>query len=79
MLVYRDGRTLGTIGGGCCGESEVRLQALNVIDDGTPSVYGVSMSADIAAAEGMSCGGNLEVFIEPVSTFTGAFNGNNNR
>ncbi len=79
MLVYRDGRTLGTIGGGCCGESEVRLQALNVIDDGTPSVYGVSMTADIAAAEGMSCGGNLEVFIEPVSTFTGAFNGNNNR
>lgn len=74
MLVYRDGRTLGTIGGGCCGESEVRLQALNVIDDGVPRVHRVSMTADIAAAEGMSCGGTLEVFIEPVTTFAGIFN-----
>ncbi len=75
MLVYRDGRTLGTIGGGCCGESEVRLQAINVIDDGTPRVHRISMTADIAAAEGMSCGGTLEVFIEPVITFAKVFNG----
>ncbi len=74
MLVYRDGRTLGTIGGGCCGESEVRLQALDVIDEGVPRVHRVSMTADIAAAEGMSCGGTLEVFIEPVTTFAGIFN-----
>ena len=74
MLIYRDGRTLGTIGGGCCGESEVRLQALNVIDDGIPRVHRISMTADIAAAEGMSCGGTLEVFIEPVITFAKAFN-----
>ena len=32
------------------------------------------MTADIAAAEGMSCGGTLEVFIEPVTTFAGIFN-----
>lgn len=75
MLVYRDGRTLGTIGGGCCGESEVRLQAMNVIDDGMPRVHRISMTADVAAAEGMSCGGSLEVFIEPVTTFAGVFNG----
>ncbi len=75
MLIYRDGRTLGTIGGGCCGESEVRLQAMNVIDDGIPRVHRISMTADIAAAEGMSCGGTLEVFIEPVTTFARVFNG----
>lgn len=74
MLVYRDGRTLGTIGGGCCGESEVRLQAMDVIDDGIPRVHKISMTADIAAAEGMSCGGTLEVFIEPVTKFAGLFN-----
>jgi xanthine dehydrogenase accessory factor len=75
MLIYRDGRTLGTIGGGCCGESEVRLQALNVIDDGIPRVHRISMTANIAAAEGMSCGGTLEVFIEPVTTFAKVLNG----
>lgn len=74
MLIYRDGRTLGTIGGGC-GESEVRLQALNVIDDGQARVHKVSLTADIAAAEGMACGGTMEVFIEPVTMFVKAFAG----
>lgn len=73
MIVYRDGRTLGTIGGGCCGESEVRLQAISVIDEGIPRVHRISMTADIAAAEGMSCGGTLEVFIEPVNKFAEVF------
>ncbi len=73
MLVYRDGRTVGTIGGGCCGESEVRVQALSVIDDQAPCIHKISMTADVAAAEGMSCGGTLEVFIEPVTTFAEAF------
>lgn len=75
MLVYRDGRTVGTIGGGCCGESEVRVQALSVIDEETPRIHRISMTADVAAAEGMSCGGTLEVFIEPVTTFAEAFKG----
>lgn len=74
MLIYRDGRILGTIGGGC-GESEVRLQALNVIDDKLPRVHKVSLTADIAAAEGMACGGTMEVFIEPVISFVKVFDG----
>lgn len=74
MLIYRDGRTLGTIGGGC-GESEVLLQALNVIDDGQARVHKVSLTVDIAAAEGMACGGTMEVFIEPVTMFVKAFDG----
>lgn len=73
MIVYRDGRMLGTIGGGCCGESEVRLQAISVIDEGIPRVHRISMTADIAAAEGMSCGGTLEVFMEPVNKFAEVF------
>jgi xanthine dehydrogenase accessory factor len=74
MLIYRDGRILGTIGGGC-GESEVRLQALSVIDSGKPHVHRVSLTADIAAAEGMACGGTMEVFIEPVTMFAKVFDG----
>lgn len=64
MLVYRDGRTFGTVGGGC-GESEIRREAINVIDEGAPKTYRVSLTADTAAAEGMVCGGVMEVFIEP--------------
>lgn len=69
MLIYRDGRILGTIGGGL-GESQVRQQAFNVIDSGKPQKYKVSMNADIAARDGMACGGNMEVFIEPAALFT---------
>lgn len=69
MLIYRDGQTHGTIGGGCA-EAEVRLAALTVIDEEKPDICKVSLSADIAALEGMACGGVLEVFIDPVKTFT---------
>jgi len=74
MLIFRDGQTQGTIGGGCA-ESEVRLEALNVIDKDKSCIHKVSMSADIAALEGMACGGMLEVFIEPVKNFSRAING----
>jgi len=74
MLVYGDGRTLGTIGGGC-GESEVRMAALSVIDENFPRMHKVSLSADTAASEGMVCGGRMEVFIEPVGMYKSALNG----
>lgn len=74
MLVYSDGRICGTIGGGY-GEHEVRMQAINVMNDYLPSFYKVSMDADIAAGDGMICGGAIEVFIEPVSVYAGIFYG----
>ncbi|MCL5935418.1 MAG: XdhC family protein [Firmicutes bacterium] len=67
MLVFRDGGVFGTIGGGC-GESEVRREALNVIDENSPRIYKLSLDADTAAMEGMVCGGAVEVFIEPVNS-----------
>jgi len=68
MLIYGDGDIWGTIGGGR-GESEVRLAALGVIDEVKPRLHRVSMNTGPAALGGMSCGGTMEVFIEPVSTF----------
>ncbi|MFZ5633308.1 MAG: XdhC family protein [Bacillota bacterium] len=72
MLVYRDGRTFGTVGGGC-GESEVRREAFNVIDEASPRLYKVSLDADTAAAGGMVCGGVMEIFIEPAESVAGVF------
>lgn len=66
MVICPDGRTLGTIGGGCS-EGEVKARARIVIDTGIPVLHHVSMVGDIAADEGMVCGGKMDVYIERVS------------
>lgn len=63
MLVLADGRTFGTIGGGC-GEAEVRREALNVLFTGVSGKHLVNMTNDLAAEEGMVCGGIMEVFLD---------------
>lgn len=63
MLILPDGKSLGTIGGGC-GEAEVRRQALMVLDDNRSQLYTVNMVNEVAADEGMVCGGVMEVFIQ---------------
>ena len=65
VLFYRDGRTAGTIGGGC-GEAEVRRQAFRVIETGEVALLNVNLTHDIAEEDGMVCGGIMEVFIEPL-------------
>lgn len=63
MLVFADGSTVGTIGGGC-GEAEARREALNVLAAYTPKIYYLNMTADIAQDEGMVCGGIMGLFID---------------
>ncbi|MCL6638611.1 MAG: XdhC family protein [Firmicutes bacterium] len=65
MLIFRDGRTLGTIGGGCV-EGEVIRKALDVFDSGAPVLFQYYLDSDVAAGEGMACGGAMEVFLAPV-------------
>ncbi|MDP4126925.1 MAG: XdhC family protein [Bacillota bacterium] len=64
-LFYRDGRTVGTIGGGC-GEAEAKRLALMVMESGIPIVVEVNLTHDVAEADGMVCGGVMEIFIEPL-------------
>jgi len=63
MLIMPDGRSFGTIGGGC-GEAEVRREALNALDENSSTLYTVTMLNEVAADEGMVCGGIMEVFIQ---------------
>jgi len=63
MLVFADGRTIGTIGGGC-GEAEGRREALNVLETHCSKIYYLNMTADIAQEEGMVCGGIMGLFID---------------
>jgi xanthine dehydrogenase accessory factor len=64
MLVYPDGRLLGTIGGGEM-ESRVIEVALQVIRDGKPRLVEYSLT-DTERGDPGVCGGQMEVYVEPV-------------
>lgn len=63
MLIFPDGRIVGTIGGGCA-EADVRRWALTAMDDNQSGIRRVSMVNETAAEEGMVCGGTMDVFIQ---------------
>ncbi len=63
MLVWPDGRTMGSIGGGCS-EGAVIRTAIDIIRDEGYKIQDVDMTGDIAEDEGMVCGGVMQVLIE---------------
>jgi xanthine dehydrogenase accessory factor len=67
MLVEPDGTIAGTIGGGSL-EAQVIAEAIKVIKQGKPKRLHMSLTAKEAGEAGMICGGDMEVFIEPILT-----------
>ena len=65
MLVREDGSILGTIGGGCV-EAEVRHAAREVLESETPRYLTFKLDMDAAYESGLICGGQLDVYIEPI-------------
>jgi xanthine dehydrogenase accessory factor len=65
LLVREDGSMTGTIGGGCV-EAEVWTAAREVIETEKPRHLNFSLGQDAAYDNGLICGGQLNVFIEPV-------------
>ena len=65
MLVYSDGRTVGTIGGGCY-ENEAFWKAREAITNRKPVTMKFELNDDFAQETGLVCGGQMEVFVEPV-------------
>jgi xanthine dehydrogenase accessory factor len=65
MLVREDGSLVGTIGGGCV-EAEVWNAAREVIESGKPRHLNFSLGQDAAYDNGLICGGQLNIFVEPV-------------
>lgn len=63
MLVYQDGRILGSIGGGCS-EAAVIGEARHMIGSQTFKVVDIDLTGDMAEEEGMVCGGVMTVLIE---------------
>lgn len=66
MLVSADGAVLGSLSGGCV-EGAVVAAALESMDDGAARLETFGFSSDDAFAAGLTCGGELEVHIEPAN------------
>ena len=65
MLVHSDGRIVGTIGGGCY-ENEALWKAREVIKTRKPCTVRYELADDFAAESGLICGGQMEIFVEPI-------------
>lgn len=72
LLVREDGSMVGTIGGGCV-EAEVWNAAREVIATEKPRHMHFSLGQDAAYDNGLICGGQLDVFVEPVVPQPAAF------
>jgi len=62
MLVFEDGTQVGTIGGGAV-EHDITRVALETIATGRPARYDANLTRDL----GMCCGGQMSVYIEPIT------------
>jgi len=65
LLVRDDGAMAGTIGGGCL-EADVWQQARRVMRTGVPKLLHFALNHDAAAETGLTCGGNVDIFVEAI-------------
>jgi xanthine dehydrogenase accessory factor len=65
MLVFADGRIVGTIGGGCY-ENDAFWKAREAITSRKPQLVHYELSDDFAQETGLICGGQMDVYIEPI-------------
>jgi len=65
MLVFADGRIVGTIGGGCY-ENDAFWKAREAITNRRPQLVHYELSDDFAQETGLICGGQMDVYIEPI-------------
>ena len=66
LLVRKDGTATGTLGGGCV-EADVWAEAKTILEEkGGPQVRRFLLNEDIAAKDGLVCGGTMEILIDPM-------------
>lgn len=65
MAVSDDGGVAGSVSGGCV-EGAVVEEARAVLASGVPKLLHFGVSHEEAWAVGLSCGGKIDVFVEPL-------------
>ncbi|MCW2550490.1 MAG: xanthine and dehydrogenase maturation factor, XdhC/CoxF family [Mycobacterium sp.] len=69
MVVSPDGSVAGSVSGGCV-EAAVYELAREVVQTGRPQLQRYGITDDDAFAVGLTCGGIIDIFAEPVSRAT---------
>jgi xanthine dehydrogenase accessory factor len=65
MAVNEDGEVAGSVSGGCV-EGAVVTEALQILETGDRRVVTFGFSDDDAFSVGLTCGGTIHLFIEPL-------------
>ena len=65
MAVADDGEVAGSVSGGCV-EAAVVTEALEVLEKGDRRMVSFGYNDDEAFADGLTCGGTVHLFIEPL-------------
>ena len=67
MLVFPDGRQIGTLGGGCV-EAEVKQRSLRSFEDLQPTVMTFQLDDNYGWDDGLICGGRMTMLVDPVQS-----------
>ncbi len=65
MAISASGKIAGSVSGGCV-ESAVVEEAMNVLRSGTPTIVRYGINKNMMWDVGLSCGGAIDVFIQPL-------------
>ena len=66
LVIDAEGRFLGSVSGGCV-EGDVLTEAVDVIGDGKPRMLDFGVADETAWRGGLSCGGRIRVYVEPIT------------
>ena len=65
LVIDSEGNFLGSVSGGCV-EGAVVAEAIDVIGSGQPKMLEFGVADESAWQVGLSCGGNIRVFVEKI-------------
>ena len=65
LAISESGKMCGSVSGGCV-ESDVFESAMDVMRSGEARLLSYGITDDMAWSVGLPCGGEIDVFVEPV-------------
>ncbi len=65
LAISESGKMCGSVSGGCV-ESDVFESAQEVFRNGEPKLLTYGIDDDLAFSVGLPCGGEIDVFVEPL-------------